>query len=63
MKNPIENMDAAEVIDSNIIDAIKTIRCPNEKRPDENTIVDFLCKSSPDCNVTTTRQIDYLLGK
>ena len=25
MKNPIENVDSVEVIDSNIIDAIKTI--------------------------------------
>ena len=28
MENPIENVDAVEVIDLNIIDTIKTIRCP-----------------------------------
>ena len=57
-------MDAAEVIDSNIIDAIKTIRYRNKKRPDENTIADYLCKSYPDCNVTTIRQrITYLENK
>ena len=57
-------MDAAEVIDSNIIDAIKTTRYRNKKRPDENTIADYLCKSYPDCNVTTIRQrITYLENK
>ena len=56
MENPIENVDAVEAIDSNIIDAIKTIRYCNKKRPDENTIVDYLRKSYPDCNVTTVRQ-------
>ena len=56
MENPIENVDAVEVIDSNIIDAIKTIRYRNKKRPDENIIADYLCKSYPDCNVTTIRQ-------
>ena len=64
MENPIENVDAVEVIDSNIIDAIKTIRYRNKKRPDENTIVDYLCKSYPDCNVTTIRKrIIYLENK
>ena len=56
MKNPIENVDSVEVIDSNTIDAIKTIRHCNKKRPDENTIVDYSCKSYPDCNVTTICQ-------
>ena len=45
MENAIENVDAVEFIDSNIIDAIKTIRYRNKKRPDEKTIVDYLCKS------------------
>ena len=64
MENPIENVDAVEVIDSNIIDAIKTIRYRNKKRPDKNTIADYLCKSYPDCNVTTIRQrITYLENK
>ena len=45
MENPIENVDAVEVIDSNIIDAIKTIRYRNKKRPDENIIVGYICKS------------------
>ena len=35
---------------------MKTIRYRNKKRPDENTIADYLCKSYPDCNVTTIRQ-------
>ena len=61
MENPIENVDAVEVIDSNIIDAIKAIKYRNKKRPDENSIADYLCKSYPDCNVTTIRQrIIYL---
>ena len=61
MENPVENVDAVEVIDSNIIDAIKKIRYRNKKRPDENNIADYLCKSYPDCNVTTIRQrITYL---
>ena len=55
MENPIENVDVVEVIDSNIIDAIKTIRYRNKKRPDKNTIADCLYKSYPDCNVTTIR--------
>ena len=64
MENPIENVDAVEVIDSNIIDAIETIWYRNKKRPDENTIADYLCKSYPDCNVTTIRQrITYLENK
>ena len=64
MENPIENVDAVEVIDSNIIDAIKTIRYRNKKRSDENTIADYLCKSYLDCNVTTIRQrITYLENK
>ena len=64
MKNPIENVGFVEVIDSNIIDPIKTIRHRNKKRPDENTIVDYLCKSYPDCNVTTICQrITYLENK
>ena len=45
-------MNPVGVFDSSI-DAIKTIRCRNKKRPDGNTIVDYLCKSYPDCNVTT----------
>ena len=64
MENPIENVDAVEVIDSNIIDAIKTIRYRNKSRTDENTIADYLCKSYPDYNVTTIRQrITYLENK
>ena len=64
MENPIENVDAVEVIDSNIIGSIKKIRYRNKKRPDENTIADYLCKSYPDCNVTTIRQrITYLENK
>ena len=64
MENPIENVDAVEVIDWNIIDPIKTIRYRNIKRPDENTIADYLCKICPDCNVTTIRhRIIYLENK
>lgn len=32
MENPIKTMDTAEVIDSNNIDAVKTIRCCNKRR-------------------------------
>ena len=60
MENPIENVDAVEVIDSNIIDAIKTIRYCNKNRPDENTITDYLCKNYQ-CNNHPSK--DYLLGK
>ena len=64
MENPIKNLDAVEVIDSNIIDAIKTIPCRNKTRPEKNTIADYLCKSYPDCNVTTIHQkITYLENK
>ena len=64
MENAIEHVDDVEVIDSNIIDAIKTILYRNKKRPDENTIADYLCKSYPDFNVTTIRQrITYLENK
>ena len=64
MENPIENVDAVEVIDSNIIDAIKSIRYRNKKRPDENTIADYLRKSYQDCNATTICQrITYLENK
>ena len=56
MENPIENVDAVEVIDLNIIDTIKTIKCHNKKRSNKNHIVDYLCKSYPDCNVTTICQ-------
>ena len=35
---------------------MKKIRCLSKKRPDENAIVDYLCKSYPDCNVITIRQ-------
>ena len=64
MENLLENVNAVEVIDSNIIDIIKIIRYHNKKRPDENFIVDYLCKSYPDCNVTTNRQrITYLENK
>ena len=64
MENSIENMDTIGVIDSDIIDAIKTIRCHNEKRPDECNILNYLSKSYPDCNVTTIRQrITYLENK
>ena len=45
MENPIENVHAVDVVDSNIIGAIKTIRYRNKKRPDENTIADYICKS------------------
>ena len=62
MENPIQNVDAAEVIDSNVND--QKIRCRNKNRFDENTIVDYLCKSYPDCNVRTIRQrIAYLENK
>ena len=58
MENSIENVHVVEHIDSNIIGAIKTIK------PDENTIVDYLCKSYPHCNVTTICQkINYLENK
>ena len=64
MEDPIGNVDVVEVIDSNIIDAIKAIRFGNKKRPDENTIVDYLYKSYPDSNVTTIRRrITYLENK
>ena len=64
MENPIESVNAVEVIDSNIIDTIKTIRYCNKKRPDGNTIVDCLCKSYPNWNVITIRQrITYLENK
>ena len=57
-------MDTTEFIDSNIINAIKKIRCLSKKRPDKNTIVDYLCKSYPDSNVTTIHQrITYLENK
>ena len=60
METPLEN--AVEVIDGNIIDAFKTIRYRNKKRPDQNMIADYLCY--PDCNVTTIRQrITYLENK
>ena len=55
MEKPIENVDAVEFVNSNITDAIKKIRCRNKKRPDETSIVNYLCKSYPDCNVTTIR--------
>ena len=46
------------------IDTIKTIKCCNKERPDENTIVDFLSKSYPVCIVTTLRQrIIYVENK
>ena len=64
MEDPIGNVDVVEVIDLNIIDAIKTIRVGNKKRPDENTIVDYLYESYPDSNVTTIRRrITYLENK
>ena len=64
MENSIENAAAIEVIDSNIIDAIKIIRYRNNKRPHENTIADYLCKRYLDCNVTTICQrITYLENK
>ena len=49
-------MDAVEVIDSNVIDAIKTIKCYNKKRPDENSAKGYLCKGYLDCNVTSILQ-------
>ena len=52
MENAIENMDVVEVTDSNVIDTIKTTRCCNKKRSDENIIVVFLCKSCSDCKIT-----------
>ena len=59
-----ENASQNAIKTIKIIDEIKTIRCRNKKRPDENTIVDYLCKSYPDCNVTTIRQrITYLENK
>ena len=61
MENPVENMDAVGVLDSNIIETIKAVRCHNKKRFDGNIIVEFLCKRYPDCSVTTIRQrIIYL---
>ena len=51
MENPIENVNTIEVIDSNIIHAIKTIRYRNKKKSGENTIVDYLFKSYPNCNM------------
>ena len=64
MDNTIENVYAVEVIDSNIIDAIKRISYHNKKIPYEYTIVDYLCKSYPDCNVATIRQRNaYLKNK
>ena len=43
---------------------IKAIRHRNKKRPDENTIADYICKHYPDCNVTTICQrIIYLENK
>ena len=62
MENSVENMDTTELIDSNIINATKKIRCLSKKRPDENTIVDYLCKSYPDSNGNHPSK-DYLLGK
>ena len=57
-------MDAVKVYWFKYIDQIKTIRCRNKKRPDENTFVDYLFKSYPDRNVTTIRQrITYLENK
>ena len=55
-------MDTTEIIDSNIINAIKKIRRLSKKRPDENTIVDYLCKSYPDSNDNHPSK-DYLLVK
>ena len=64
MENPVENADAVKVIVSNVIDAIKTIRYRNKKKPDENAIADYLCKIYPDCNVTNIRQrLTYLENK
>ena len=57
MEHPFENMDAVEVTDSNMIDATKTIRSHNKKRPDENIIRDYLCKRYPNCNVITIYQM------
>ena len=60
----IENNDDVEVNGSDITDTIITIRCHNKMRLDKNTIAYFLCKSYPDCNVTTIRQgIVYLVSK
>ena len=61
MDKKIEIMDA---VDWNIIDAIKTIRFCIKKRPDENTIVDYLSKFCLDFNATTIRQrTTYLKNK
>ena len=49
-------MDDVEVNGSDITDTIITIRCRNKMKLDKNTIAYFLCKSYPDCNVTTIRQ-------
>ena len=62
MENPIENVNTIEVIDSNIIHAIKTIRYRNKKKPGENTIVDYLFKSHPNCNMIRQR-ITHLENK
>ena len=59
MENPIENVDAVEAIDSNIIDAIKTIRYRNKKRPDEKIFMSKLSRLQ--CNNHPLK--DYLLGK
>ena len=32
MENPIENVDAVKIIDLNIIDTMKTIKCRNKRR-------------------------------
>ena len=57
MEHPMENMDTVEVTDSNVIDATKTTRSHNKKRPDKNIITDYLCKRYPDCNVITICQM------
>ena len=32
MENPIDNVDAVKIIDLNIIDTMKTIKCRNKRR-------------------------------
>ena len=63
MDNPIASVDAVELIDSNIIDASKQSDVAIKRDVMEHNR-NYLCKSYPDCNVTTIRQrITYLENK
>ena len=62
MEIPKENTDATEVIDSNIIDKIKTLRYRNKQRLDKKINLEYLCKRYPNCNVTIFYQsINHLV--